>query len=233
MQTLGGSIGYIVYFTRPDASATLYAIMRYVVVADAALYTELLWLLFYLVSTAHYTIEYSQKRCTSLRSFMAEHSSEGLDLLSGFSLFYIADASGGPRPMQCAIGFAFGGPFDWRMTKGATAAMSVCEREWFGQTLAAVMACSYDPVLVFMGDPTPRPYLLLCDSSSAILLSEKDYTSRNLRHVGTRLEFLQDKRGSGLVLIIYMKEHGMIANIGTKVGIDADSFHRHRIQLVQ
>ena len=30
--------------------------------------------------------------------------------------------------------------------------------------------------------------------------------------------------GSGLVLIIYMKEQGMIANIGTKVGIDADSF---------
>ena len=75
-------------------------------------------------------------------------------------------------------------------------------------------------------------YILLCDSSSAILLAEKDYTSRNLRHVGTRLEFLQEKRASGFVILIYMKEKGMIANIGTKIGIEADSFHLHRLQVV-
>ena len=135
--------------------------------------------------------------------------------------------------MQCAIGFSYGAPFDWRMMKATTSNLHITEMEWFAQTLTMVMASAYDYVVVFMGNHTKRPYIQFCDNSAAVLLSDKDFTSRKFRHVALRLKYMQEKCASRFSRLIYITNKAMLANIGTKIGISAQEFHEHRSYLLK
>ena len=208
VQHLGGHLGWYAWFTRPDISATLGFCMQYVHAADFTLYEHLLYCLFYLKHTARWKIRYGKTSSLKFRRFIASHMDE-VDLLSDMAVVFMADASHGPRPMQCSMVFAYGGIIGWRMIRGTTTPLSITEGEWFGQTLSTVFACSYDPIFTFLGVAVERPYILLCDNDAAVKLSDKNLTSRKLRHVATRLSFMQERKSSGLIALHHIPEKPM------------------------
>ena len=76
------------------------------------------------------------------------------------------------------------------------------------------------------------PVLSFCDNQSAISISEAGGTTKRLKHVLTRMAYLQEKVDEKLVVLLHIDTNGMIADIGTKM-LSATEFHRLRDLLVR
>ena len=71
----------------------------------------------------------------------------------------------------------------------------------------------------------------MCDNESAITISEAGGTTKRLKHVLTRMAYLQEKVDERLVVLVHIDTTGMISDIGTKM-LTATEFHRLRELLV-
>ena len=149
-----------------------------------------------------------------------------------FDVIAFADAfQGGERPMQCAILFIGGSPFAWRIGRLAATSLSATEAEWFAQTLCSTLLQSNIPIIDFMGADITLPIISFCDNSACVTISEKDMSTKRLKHVRTRMAYLQEQRDNGSLVILHLSKDAMIADIGTKV-LPASSFHHFRQYLV-
>ena len=87
------------------------------------------------------------------------------------------------------------------------------------------------PVLKFLRFNIAYPILFFCDNESAIKLSVSDHTTKHMKHVLTRMAFLQEQIDAGLMTLVHIDTDGMIADIGTKV-LGPTQFHNLRRFLV-
>ena len=83
------------------------------------------------------------------------------------------------------------------------------------------------PVLVFLGFNIVMPIISFCDNESAVSLSLADHSTRRMKHVLTRMAFLQERIDEGTIVLIHIDTDGMIADIGTKV-LGPTTFHNLR-----
>ena len=84
----------------------------------------------------------------------------------------------------------------------------------------------------FLGLKITLPLLFFCDNEGACRLSESDLSSKTMRHVATRLAFLQEYVDDGFCIVIHIDNKGMFADIGTKILAPRD-FHGFRVFLVR
>ena len=84
----------------------------------------------------------------------------------------------------------------------------------------------------FLGLDITLPLLFFCDNDGSCRLSESDLSSKTMRHVATRLAFLQEYVDDGFCVLIHVDKNGMIADIGTKV-LAPREFHGLRVFLVR
>ena len=65
--------------------------------------------------------------------------------------------------------------------------------------------------------PVRYPIILLYDSSATVHLAEQDVSTKQLKHVLTRMGYLQELIDSHLTILSHIGNAGMVADIGTKV----------------
>ena len=147
-------------------------------------------------------------------------------------VLWMCDASqGGERPMHCAIGFIGGSPFCWKIGRLTSTTLSSCEAEWFGQTTGAMSMQAMMPLFEFMKLNLTLPIISFCDNGSAVKLSNADHSTKRMKHVLTRMYYLQELIDSNVLVLVHIDTGGMIADIGTKV-LAPSTFHALRRFLV-
>ena len=118
--------------------------------------------------------------------------------------------------MMCVLVMLYGGPVLTRVARLTSTSLSLCENEWFGATLAATSDMAMGPILAFMGIQYRRPMVILCDNKAACMLSDSDHTTRRMRHVATRLAYLQEQVKEENVRLVHINTEANLADLGTK-----------------
>ena len=132
------------------------------------------------------------------------------------------------RSTGCYMNFVQGGLVDFSSFTPTPVAMSSAEAE-INAGASACMSMSHlrmvhnelggkDPDLLW--DP---PILLLCDNNSAVILSNLEKDTKNLRHSKRRLMFMRQVRREGEMQFKFLSNKFMCADVGTK-NLDVPSF---------
>ena len=87
---------------------------------------------------------------------------------------------------------------------------------WFGATNGTTSLMALEPVLSFLKVDFKKPMIVLCDNKAACMLSESNHTTKRMRHVATRLCYLQERVNDGDIKLIHIKTEANLADIGTK-----------------
>ena len=222
---LGGSLNWIVQFTRPDAAYALNCCMRCVGGASEAVYQHLMNILIFLDITSDRKITYGYMADAPIKRSIIEHTADVRhDIFSAGDPIVYVDTGGGPKPVQCVLILLYGGMIGSRISRQTSTTLSQCEAEWFGATTGATMILGMEPLLSFFNAKFKKPFILLCDNKAACMLSDSNHSSKRMRHVATRLAFLQERVESGDVLLVHIGTSGNLADIGTKA-LNARIFH--------
>ena len=215
---LAGALNWIAAFTRPDVCFALNMCMRCVVGAHEGVYNALLHILGYLSKTASHRITYGRGVDAPLRAHVLA-SAPGLhsDVLQPGDPITFVDAGGGSKPTQCAFLFLFGGIVSIRVAKLACTVLSICEAEYFGATAGASRLMAIDPLLEFLHIPYQKPFLILCDNKAACQLSDNNHTTKRMRHVMTRINYLQELVAEKKIMMVHIPTDSNVSDLGTKV----------------
>ena len=232
---LAGKLNYIAGGTRPDVAGALSMVMQHVSRASGDTYVALLHIARYLHQTANYALHFCPDTPLTFAQNIVNHC-DSIKSATGWThneLTVFCDASqGGPRPMMCAITFIAGTPLTWKMGRLASTTLSSTEAEWFAQTAGATTLQHLTPTLHFLGNALAKATLSFCDNRSAVLIAEADLSSKRMKHVLTRMAYLQERIREGLLAIVHIGREGMLADIGTKRLAPAP-FHQLRALLVR
>ena len=215
---LAGALNWIAQFTRPDICFPLNMCMRCIAGAHEEVYRALLQILGYLVKTAKKRLIYGRDVDPPLRDHILSHTRNlRLDVfLPGDPLTFV-DAGGGVKPTQCAYIYLFGGIVSTRVSRLTSTVLSICEGEWFGATSGASRLMAIEPLLEFLEIPHKKPFIIFCDNKAACQLSDSDHSTRRMRHVLTRLRYLQELVDNGNIMLVHIDTTGNVADLGTKV----------------
>ena len=218
-QELGGKLGWVAEFTRPDIRLALSLCMQHVAGSNEGIFKALLGILAYLENTKALRLRYGHKLERPIRNHVIRHVRQlHVDPYAFFDLVAFCDASyDQPKPMMCIIVCAGGAPVAWRVMRMPVTPLSTCEAEWFGATLLATTLAFLHPVLAFFQVRIQTPLILLCDNESACKLSERDMGIKKLRHVAMRLAYLQEMTESQFMALLHIFTEGELADIGTKI----------------
>mmetsp|Transcript_29921 Transcript_29921/g.74768 ORF Transcript_29921/g.74768 Transcript_29921/m.74768 type:complete len:130 (+) Transcript_29921:200-589(+) len=91
---------------------------------------------------------------------------------------------------------------------------------------------AFDETLTFLNLEPQKPVLSFCDNKSAVLIAESDLSTKRMKHVLTKMAYLQERIKERLITIVHIGNEGMLADIGTK-RLSPMAFHRLRVFLVQ
>ena len=230
---LGGKINYVACFTRPDISAALSFSMRNVAGAGIELFEALLVITRYLRDTRKYKLHYGAGRSQELKTHLLKYMTTiKHDPWSDFDIIWLADSShGGIRPMLCAMGMVGGTIFCWKMARLTSTSLSSTEAEYFAQTEGAKAVQTLISPIKFLKITAAEPIIMLCDNAGAVCITEKDKSTKRMKHVITRMGYLSEQVDNNKVQVLHILKTGMIADIGTKI-LGAALFHWHRVWLV-
>ena len=232
---LAGKINYVAVGTRPDVAGALSMTMQHVSRASADIYEALLHIARYLQATSNYAIHYNPQTPHAFAQNAIEHCRQinSLTIWEQGEPSLFCDASqGGPKPMMCAMMFIAGAPLAWKMGKLTATTLSSTEAEWFAQTAGATILQNITPTLGFLGAAPGKAVLSFCDNKSAVLIAEADLSTKRMKHVITRMAYLQERIQESLLTIVHIDKEGMLADIGTK-RLSPAAFHRLRAFLVR
>ena len=188
----------------------------------------------YVSETRDYAIEYGAGRDSEIRNFILR-GARGLELdpWGDGDVIWFADSShGGEKPMHANFGMIGGAPFSWKIGKMRWTTLSVCEGEWFAQTSAATIIQMMLPILTFIHVKVTLPIISFCDNEVAVKIAEADYTIKRLKHVLTRMAYLQEQVKEGNIVLMHIDTQHNIADIGTKL-LGPQPFHALRHFLVR
>lgn len=232
--SLGGKLNYVAMGSRPDIAGALSMVMRHVAGANREVYQALLKVARYLVATKEYAVHLGARPPEAFVKNIIEHCKHiDHNPWTRTSLAVFCDASqGGPRAMRSAIIMFEGAPIAWRIGRLQSTTLSSAEAEWFAQTAGATVLQAMAPTMDFMGIHPQRPVLSFCDNKAAVLIAEADLSTKRMKHVLTRMAYLQERIHEGLLALVHIQAEGMIADIGTK-RLPATTFHRLREHLVR
>jgi len=228
-QSLAGQLRFLCDFTRPDIGASLSYASRYVHRASEDVYKHLLYILAHCVATKNWKLWYGPGQDRVIREHVVEASDLKTDPWKPFDAFMLSDASHGVKPLLCVLFFCGGGLIDWGICRAGSTTLSICEGEWYAMCMAATKAVVFRPIFEFLSGCEIRfPLILFVDSKSAIQLSEKDLTSKAMKHVHVRLAYLQEAVNERMVIqpVKILGERNL-ADIGTKI-FPPQTFHMLR-----
>lgn len=215
---LGGSLGWVTNFTRMDLAFSLNRCMRCSAGASEELYRQLLKILEFAVATSSRKLTAGRNADAAIRQLIVEEADDmRQDVFRAGDPITFVDTGGGPKATQCSYTFLFGMPVVVKVSQLTSTTLSVCEAEWFGATTGATALQAMEPVLVFMGIDFSKPMLIFCDNKAAVMLSDSNHTTKRMRHVATRLAYLQEQVRDRTVALVHISTKGNIADLGTKV----------------
>ena len=217
---LAGALNWIASFTRPDVCFPLNMCMRCVNGAHEGVYHALLQILGYLLNTSNRRLTFGRDVDNPLREHVLRHTRHlRFDVFQPGDPLTFVDAGGGVKPTQCALIYLFGGIVSIRVSRLTSTVLSICEGEWFGATAGATRLLAIEPLLEFLEVPFKKPFVVFCDNKAACMLSDSDHSTRRMRHVLTRLRFLQERVDKGDIMLVHIETAGNVADVGTKVHV--------------
>ena len=214
---LGGTLNWVIQFTRIDGAFALNCCMRCINGASEAVYQAMINLLIFLDLTSDRKITYGYHADLPIKRSIIENAADVRhDIFSEGDPITYVDTGGGPKPTQCALCLLYGGLIAAKVSRLDVTTLSQCESEWFGATTGATIVLGIEPILDFLGITFKKPFILLCDNKAACMLSDSNHSSKRMRHVATRLAFLQERVQSKELLLVHLNTTGNLADIGTK-----------------
>ena len=119
----------------------------------------------------------------------------------------------------------------WKAGRLQFTSLSSCESEYIAATKATVTIKTIRGVKSFFGQKPDLPTILFCDNKAACMLSEKNTSSKRMKHIATRVHFLQEAVEGKEICLQHIRTTGQIADIFTKP-LGASVFHTFRQLLV-
>ena len=185
----------------------------------------------YLQRTAHYRIVYGGERQTETVDHIVSHTKNGVTpaVFEPMVPYTFTDSShGGERPMAGQVTFVNGSPIDWKSYRPKLTAISVTQGELDAAVQGTLVNMSITDVVQFMTKVTISvPRFLFCDNSATVMLSENNKSSKKMKHIATRIAFLQEAVKAKHILLTHIGTAGQLADIFTKP-LAAAQFHELR-----
>ena len=119
----------------------------------------------------------------------------------------------------------------WSSKAQPIVALSTCEAEYYGQSLAAKEAIWLRALLKETGRPANGPTIIYCDNQGAQALAKNPEYHTRTKHIDVRWHFIREKVQEGRVKLVYVSTSQMLADSMTKA-IKGDAFVQFRKALV-
>lgn len=211
-QSTVGSLMYAMLGTRPDIAYAVSAISRYSSNPHDLHWQAVVRILRYLRGTIGYELVYSGS----------------LTPLTGYS---DSDWGGDNSTRRSTSGFVFNlgsGSITWQSKRQPTVALSTCEAELIGQTVATKEAVWLRNLLKELGQEQVNSTVLFGDNQGAIALSKNPhgYHGRS-KHIDIQHKFVTEKVADGTVDVQWTDTSQMVADGLTKP-LPRETFTRFR-----
>ena len=174
----------------------------------------------YLYNTSNKRLVYGKDVDAPLKEHILTHTRNlRFDVFEPGDPLTFVDAGGGYKPTQCAFIYLFGGIVSMRVAKLTSTTLSITEGEWFAATSGATRLMAIEPLLDFLDIPHKKPFVIFSDSKSACQLSDSDHSTKRMRHVLARLQYLQERVDHREIMLVHIDTTGNIADLGTKTHV--------------
>ena len=224
-----GMLAWLVAITRPDIAYAQSILSRFSSGGGAAHMETLKNVVRYLNKTKHYSITYQKDQSRDLMKLLTSHSKFRCEVLESDELVTFTDTSmGGAKPMAGEIHMYGGDPISWRGARLPHTPLSSCESEYLGASRAAVTALHLRQIETFLkSKKLTKPTVIFCDNLAAVMLSDSNTSSKRMKHVATRIAFLQELIEAKHIYLYHVGTKGQLADIFTKALL-ASVFHELR-----
>ncbi|KAI5348230.1 hypothetical protein L3X38_001117 [Prunus dulcis] len=141
-----------------------------------------------------------------------------------------SDWAGSEDDMRSTSGYAFtlgSGMFSWAPIKQNTVALSTAEAEYVSTAEATSQAKWLRFVLEDFGEEQVEETPILCDNTSAIVISRNPVHHQKTRHISRKFHFIREAIQAKEIELVYCKTEDQIADILTK-DLPKDRFVRLR-----
>ena len=124
-----------------------------------------------------------------------------------------------------------GGPLSWSAYRSPVTPLSSCEGEYIAATKATTTTKGLRGLATFFGMDEEAATIVFCDNAAACMVSESNLSGKRLKHIATRIAYLQEAVKEQSIALFHIKTQGMLADIFTKP-LTADQFHALRRLMV-
>ena len=244
-QSLIGKLIWLVLMTRPDIAYATSFLARYASAGTERHMHYALQILKYLAKTKEYKMIFSEEKKDKFHEMIIETSEiEGQEALPAVITF--TDASfGGEKPAAGFGVFINGTLVSYSAYRLPTTPLSSAEAEYIAAVRAVTNTIGIRETIAFMIDAENKNKigipvtffqdadisLTLCDNLAAVQISDKNASSKRMKHMATKLAFLREQVQQKQTILYHISTKGMIADIFTKPLL-ADTFHQLRKYLI-
>jgi hypothetical protein len=199
-QSIIGSLQYVAQRTRPDITATVGILARFV----AAPRTEHMKLAERILGYLRQTVD----TCLDI-------SCNGSFEMDAFSDSDWAGDIHGRKSTSGHLIRVGGAPVGWGSRKQSTVALSATEAEYVAMGECAAEAMSIVSTLRDLGLDTTQ-WIIRCDNEAAVHVANGSSTRRRLKHIDVKHHFLRDLAKQGTMIIQPVRSKDNLADLFTK-----------------
>ena len=205
-----GSLMYLMVSTRPDIAFAVGAVSRFASCYRAIHFTACKHILRYAKGTKAHALRLG-----------------GIDKTVSIHGMVDADWAGNHDSRKSTTGYVFmlgQGAISWQSKLQTTTALSTCEAEYMGITLATKEAIFLSVLLQELGYGSDNPVTLYNDNQGAIALTVNPGNHQRSKHIDIRHHFIREHVENGKIAVQYCPTEQMTADVLTK----ALAPHRHK-----
>nr|KYP74877.1 Retrovirus-related Pol polyprotein from transposon TNT 1-94 [Cajanus cajan] len=196
-------VGSLMYLTatRPDLMYGVSLISRFMANPTETHWSAAKRILRYLKGTTEFGILYKKEEDTTLVAYTD------------------SDFAGDIDDRKSTSGFVFSlgtGAVSWSSKKQPIVTLSTTESEYIAAASCACQCIWIKRILETIGFKEHKHILVLCDSNSAIKLSENPVFHGRSKHIDVRFHFLRDIVREGKIKLSYCSTYNQVADIMTK-----------------
>jgi hypothetical protein len=209
-----GSLGYLVNMTRPDL-AFVYSELNKYVQFPGKLH----------MAAAEHVLRYL--RGTYDKGILFSRGVKNANLLWGW---VDADWAGDTDTRRSHTGFVLmfnGGPISWKSRRQDSVALSTSEAEYMAASEGGKEVVYIRAILQDFGFAQHGPTDLLEDNLAAVAMSINPVRRKYSRHIDIRRHYVRELALAGLIKLIPLGTHDMVADALTK-SLPAPALTRHR-----
>ena len=199
-QSLIGKLLYASSCTRPDITAAISHLSRFMSKPQVRHWDQAKRVLRYLKGTTHYALRHSAD--ASLAPVFYQDAS-------------YADEDGALSRTGFLVMMA-GAAVNWGSQRQHSVALSTVEAEYMALCAATQEAMFVRQLLADLGQQQSEPSVMMDDNQGCIALSKNTMTTKRSKHINVRYHYCREKVAAGDILVVYCPTADMLADVLTK-----------------